>query len=603
MIPNPFQLHRYSIATTPARLTLVALAILLAGPALSDEAATTNGTPADNQPTLGTLVEQRQRFQNQPLTTSDPLGFIFNPDTTPRIIWRDADLVRALGGTAELTVRWFDAELSEVDAPNGPGRWGAYVQGTAPNGTVVRRGLTFYCRPPGFLLIFPAEEPLPLPQVPAPIDGKVWEEHTDEVQQLGRDRFLRALNNDESAAILLAGLAGAEPQGRPARPTEAAAVQHDDYHLALKLKILGRSDEAQPLPPPRKLGQPAPMLRAGASADAGVKPGTKARLDELCAAWAADSDEPFVTLVARHGVIVTHVASGVDDVGEPVGLDYRCPVFSITKTVTGLLFGRFLDQGLVGLDDPISTVLPDYPEDSPHVPTFRQCLTFTSGLSGHGSWGGVRHPYLDNLVLNGIDVNQPGEQYAYSGMGYDLTVEALELITGQSAVRLYQQHLFRPLGLGEVPISEASAGAKLTAHELGALAQLIANQGRYGDQELIAPATFDRLLPKPLKQWYPKIEEVEGIGLHFKNDRRPGAPPRSNEPEDLLFSDHTVGYGSLSQCLLRVDLERDLIVVQVRKEAGERHGEWLRKFLAAVRDGLILAPDVAGEASTRAAGR
>jgi hypothetical protein len=157
--------------------------------------------------------------------------------------------------------------------------------------------------------------------------------------------------------------------------------------------------------------------------------------------------------------------------------------------------------------------------------------------------------------------------------------------------------------LGEVPISEASAGAKLTAYELGALAQLIANQGRYGDQELIAPATFDQLMPKPLKQWYPQIDEVEGIGLHFKNDRRPGAEPRSNDPADLLFSERTVGYGSLSQCLLRVDLERDLIVVQVRKEGGERHGEWSRKFLAAVRDGLILEPAPAGKASKPAAGR
>ncbi|HEX8200445.1 MAG TPA: hypothetical protein VF590_08155 [Isosphaeraceae bacterium] len=47
------------------------------------------------------------------------------------------------------------------------------------------------------------------------------------------------LNDSPTAAVLLAGLAGARPLGRPTLTTETAAVLDEDDHLALKLKVLG----------------------------------------------------------------------------------------------------------------------------------------------------------------------------------------------------------------------------------------------------------------------------------------------------------------------------------------------------------------------------
>ena len=67
---------------------------------------------------------------------------------------------------------------------------------------------------------------------------------------------------------------------------------------------------------------------------------------------------------------------------------------------------------------------------------------------------------------------------------------------------------------------------------------------------------------------------------------RPGAPPGSKRPEDLLFSPRTVGHGSLSSCMFQVDLERGLVIAQVRKHAGPRYGEWSARFLQAVAESL-----------------
>jgi CubicO group peptidase (beta-lactamase class C family) len=543
-------------------------------------------TSAGREQELKRKQEDRRRFQDQELVTARPFTFIFNPGDAPRIVWRDADEVRRLGSDGRLHVRWFDADLVETPKPTRPGRWGALIEATAPNETPVRRSMTFFCRPPFFLLLlFPADHTVPLAHIAGPISAEVWREHQAEFDHVSKDLLFRALNDTEAGTILLAGLSGAKPLGRAPLGVETAAALNEAYHLRLKLKVLGLEDKVRPLGPPRKRATPAPALRNGTPAEAGMQLDAAAKIRAVCESWAKDSGEPFVTLVARHGVIILHEAFGRDAANRPVGLDYRCDVASITKSATAILFSQFVHQGLIGLDDAVATVFPDYPRNDPHVPTFRQCLTHTSGLSGHGDWGGVRNAHLENIVLNGIDVNEPGKAYIYSGMGFDLTAEAMELKTGKSALHLYRDHLFGPLGMGDVPMESASAGARFTARELAVLAQWLANKGSYGELEFVSPATFDRLLPEPLGRRYPGVNEEEGIGMHWIRHLRPGAKAGSTRPEDLFLSPRTVGHGSLSACILLADLDSGLIVTQVRKAPGPRFPEWSQRFFQAIADG------------------
>ena len=281
---------------------------------------------------------------------------------------------------------------------------------------------------------------------------------------------------------------------------------------------------------------------------------------------------------------MNHEAYGLDADRKPIGLDYRWDVFSITKTVTAMLFSEFLDQGLIALDESVASVFPDYPKGNAHVPTFRQCLTHMSGLSGHGDWGGVGNPYLENIILNGIDVNEPGKTYQYSGTGFDLTAKAMEIVTGQTALHLYQQHLYQPLGLGDVPMENASSGARFTAWELGVLAQCLVNRGSFGAIELMTPETFGRLLPEQLGRRYPGVNQEEGIGMHWIRPIKPGAKTGSNRPEDLIFSARTVGHGSFSACIFQADLDKELVVTQIRKTAGPRYAEWSLRFFQVIAD-------------------
>jgi CubicO group peptidase (beta-lactamase class C family) len=576
-MPSKSPMNATHTARSKSALLAFCLASLLGGHCLAQ------AQPAPKtQQEAKRIQEQRQQFQTQELIAAKPGAWLFKPGETPRVAWRDTDEVRRLGFDGPLRVRWFDAKFNESAAPNGPGRWLAWIEGTAPNGTPLRRAMTFFGLPKDFLSGFAPDLTVAFPHFPGPNAPASWREHQAELTRSTGDLVLHALLESDKAAVLMAGLAESKPLGRPARFVESAAVLNDDYHLALKLKVQGLQHRVRALQPPRQRATHATVLRKGTLHEAGMKSDAKSKIDAVCRAWAKDTGEPFVTLVARRGVIVTHEAFGRDKGGKLIARDYRCWVASITKTVTALLFSRFVDQGLVALDDPLSAVFPDYPKNDPHVPTFRQCFNHTSGLSGHGDHGGMRNPHLENIVLNAIDVNQPGARYAYCGLGFELAAKAMELLAGKSAVRVYDEGLFRPLGFGDVTIGNASSDGEFTAMELGILAQWVANRGSYGPLEFISPQTFDKLMPEPVRVADRGYTDDEGMGIHWVRHLKAGAKPGSKRPEDLLFSPRTLGHGSFSGCVFVVDPDQQLIITQVRKQSGPRSAEWSAKFFQTI---------------------
>ncbi len=540
----------------------------------------------ESQSSIEVLRPLRKEFQSLELFTSRQGSWIFPLASPPKVVWRDAEAAQKFGFAPGLVIRWFDSNLEEAKLPNKGGRWIALLEGTSPNKTPFRRALTFFALPSQLdsSNVFIPDLTVQLPYFPGPNAPAAWKEHQAEFDRSSKDFLAKSLMDHEQGAIMVAGIAESPALGRAKKFPEWTAAVNAQHHLNLKLKLMAVDAPRKLLSLPRNKSNPAPIIRPGSAEEAGVPEQAKSAIDTFCQEWAAATKEPFVTLVAKNGVIITHVSFGTDSRGKSIDLDYRCWVASITKTMTAIMFSQLVDQGLIEWDWTLDRVFSDYPANASYVPTFRQLLNHTSGLSGHGEWGGMFNPHLENIVLNGIDVNEPGKKHEYCGLGFELAAKAMEIKTGKCAAKIYHEHLFAPLGFQDIVMGNASSDGEFTAMELAVIGQLLANSGSYGQYQFISPETFNEMRPKSTRE--PTVAGEHGLGLHHIRHRRQGESTNVAEPSDLLFSENTFGHGSFSGCILVVDPDQQLVIVQARKQFHQLDNEYWRRFFQVVADAI-----------------
>lgn len=177
-----------------------------------------------------------------------------------------------------------------------------------------------------------------------------------------------------------------------------------------------------------------------------------ARVSELLAEYGIPS--------AAIGVLqdgeVTGFAVGVTNVttGEPATTDtvYQCG--SMTKTWTALAFMQLVDEGKVGLDEPVRAHLPGFrvadPEVSANV-TPRHLLYHTSGIEEDFGDPGEDDDVYERMVENIADAPQVhplGYTHGYSAaLGYAILARIMEVVDGRRWDDIMKDRLFDPLGL------------------------------------------------------------------------------------------------------------------------------------------------------------
>lgn len=173
------------------------------------------------------------------------------------------------------------------------------------------------------------------------------------------------------------------------------------------------------------------------------------------------------------------------------GLDSLYRIYSMTKPITGMATMMLIDEGKLGLDQPLAEILPAFAEmrvlTAPDAPldstvpaerpiTIRQLLTHTAGL-GYDIVN--KGPLLEAYLANGITssrvsripipgiaqvetapglatwaqrlaklplVAQPGTKWIYS-CSIDLLGRVIEVASGQSFESFLQERLFDPCGM------------------------------------------------------------------------------------------------------------------------------------------------------------
>src|SRR5690606_4399813 len=127
---------------------------------------------------------------------------------------------------------------------------------------------------------------------------------------------------------------------------------------------------------------------------------------------------------------------------------------SVTKTFTATLLLMLADEGLLDLDAPLVSVLPELTwgdADAREIVTARHLLTHTSGIDGdHFLDLGRGEDVLERYVGTCGDLAQvvaPGAAWSYCNTGFAIAGRLVERLTGQTYDDALADRLLRPLGM------------------------------------------------------------------------------------------------------------------------------------------------------------
>jgi CubicO group peptidase (beta-lactamase class C family) len=132
-------------------------------------------------------------------------------------------------------------------------------------------------------------------------------------------------------------------------------------------------------------------------------------------------------------------------------------VGSISKTVTAWGVMRLVEQGRIGLDDPVERYLRRWhlPASSfdPDGVTIRRLLSHTAGLSTPSVYEYASDEHVPSLVAalsdsNGVrQVIPAGTEWRYSGGGYEILQLLIEEVSGRPFAEYMRTEVLLPLGM------------------------------------------------------------------------------------------------------------------------------------------------------------
>jgi CubicO group peptidase (beta-lactamase class C family) len=128
-------------------------------------------------------------------------------------------------------------------------------------------------------------------------------------------------------------------------------------------------------------------------------------------------------------------------------------IASATKLVSTTAIVALVDDGLIDLNAPVATYLPEFKGDKAGI-TVRQLLSHTSGLPRtHPSFtrpAGVRGATLAEAVAEIAAaplVTTPGSEFAYGECGFMVAGRVAEVVTGQEWADLFAEQVAVRLGM------------------------------------------------------------------------------------------------------------------------------------------------------------
>jgi CubicO group peptidase (beta-lactamase class C family) len=291
---------------------------------------------------------------------------------------------------------------------------------------------------------------------------------------------------------------------------------------------------------------------------------------QLAAGWVAQGiTSALVILVARRGVVVLHEAFGrltPDDDAPLVKRDTIYPLSSLTKPITATAAMLLVEDGLLGLQRPVSDYLPEFRGEGKQAVLVHHLLTHTSGLRDEDVGAHVakkrgvvaspppeetQHPWINEYLFLRYDAplwKPPGVEMSYCNYVYDLLGEIVRRVSGRALADFARERIFEPLGMQDTfysvpdavrarvvrrpldapfavtgPTGAPGLGTRehqvlplsvySTAMDMAIFGQMFLNRGRYGEARILSRATVAEMTRN----------QIPGIGAQFFGEFFPEA--------------------------------------------------------------------------------
>jgi CubicO group peptidase (beta-lactamase class C family) len=223
------------------------------------------------------------------------------------------------------------------------------------------------------------------------------------------------------------------------------------------------------------------------SAVTGHQRGLERAVEDAARQAMATSTTPGLAVaLVRHGQLIWAKGYGLADrvTRQPITAATRFQAASLSKPVTAWGVLRLVEQGRIGLDEPVvghlrRWHLPPSPFDGDGI-TVRGLLSHTAGLSVHGYSGQTPDRPLPPIAasLSGEAggsfpvelLDAPGRRWLYSGGGYSVLQLLIEDLNGRPFAEFMQTHVLGLLGMTASSFQWRRTTATAYPHDAGGTA-------------------------------------------------------------------------------------------------------------------------------------
>lgn len=248
------------------------------------------------------------------------------------------------------------------------------------------------------------------------------------------------------------------------------------------------------------------------------------------------------------------------------------PSFSIAKSITSVLVGIAIDEGLIkSVNEPITNYIPELKENGFEIVTIEHLLQMTSGVkfneSYYNPFGDAATFYYGTNLRKEIYKmqleNKPGEKFKYSSGNTQLLGLVLERALKDKSITDYlQEKIWEPLGMEfdaswsldrkKNGLEKTFCCINATARDFAKIGRLYLNKGKWNNKQIVS------------EDWVTQSTKIDTTnGSSWEYQYQWWLPTKTGD---------FMAEGILGQ-FIYVHPEKNLIIVRLGKNEGKANWE------------------------------